>query len=87
VSQDESKLLLDVFHQGNIAFGGGTIHETGQRHRLAVTHVDENGIVQQPVFGVSSYKGKEIKRWAEKLYEQLVEESRHHHLLLIKYSN
>jgi hypothetical protein len=81
VSQDESKLLLDVFHQGDIAFGGGTIHETGQGHRLAVTHVDENG------FGVSSYKGKEIKRWAEKLYEQLVEESRHHHLLLIKYSN
>jgi hypothetical protein len=59
---------------GNIAFGGGTIHETGQRHRLSVPYVDENGIIQQPVFGVSSYKGKEIRRWAEKLYEQLVEE-------------
>lgn len=59
---------------GNIAFGGGTIHETGQRHRLSVPYVDENGIVPQPVFGVSSYKGKEIRRWAEKLYEQLVEE-------------
>jgi hypothetical protein len=84
VSQDESKLLLVVFHQGNIAFGGGTIHETGQRHRLSVPYVDENGIVQQPVFGVSSYKGKEIRRWAEKIYEQLVEESRHHHMLLMK---
>jgi hypothetical protein len=59
---------------GNIAFGCGTIHETGQRHRLSVPYVDENGIVQQPVFGVSSYEGKEIRRWAEKLYEQLVEE-------------
>lgn len=59
---------------GNIAFGRGTIHETGQRHRLSVPYVDENGIVKQPVFGVSSYKGKEIRRWAEKLYEQLAEE-------------
>jgi hypothetical protein len=59
---------------GNIAFGGGAIHETGQRHRLSIPYVDENGIVQQPVFGVSSYKGKEIRIWAEKLYEQLVEE-------------
>lgn len=62
------------YSSGNIAFGGGTIHETGQRHRLSVPYVDENGIVPQPVFGVSSYKGKEIRRWAEKLYEQLVEE-------------
>jgi hypothetical protein len=54
---------------GNIAFGGGTIYETGQRHRLSIPYVDENGIVQQPVSGVSSYKGKEIRRWAEKLYE------------------
>jgi hypothetical protein len=59
---------------GNIAFGGGAIHETGQRHRLSIPYVDENGIVQQPVFGVSSYKGKEIRIRAEKLYEQLVEE-------------
>jgi hypothetical protein len=58
----------------NIAFGGGAIHETGQRHRLVVPYVDENGIIQQPVFGISSYKGKEIRIWAEELYKQLVEE-------------
>ena len=34
---------------GNIAFGGGVIHETGQRHRLLIPYVDENGIVQQPI--------------------------------------
>jgi len=58
---------------GNIAFGGGTIQETGQRHRLSIPYVDENGIIQQPIFGVSSYGGKDIRKWAEKLYEQLVE--------------
>jgi hypothetical protein len=58
---------------GNIAFGGGAIHETGQRHRLLIPYVDENGIVQQPVFGVSSYGGKDIRKSAKKLYEQLVE--------------
>jgi len=58
----------------NIAFGGGAVHETGQRHRLLVPYVDENGIIQQPVFGTSSYKGKEIRIWAEELYKQLVEE-------------
>ena len=58
----------------NIAIGGGVIHETGQRHRLLIPYVDENGIVQQPVFGVSSYKGKDIRKWAETLYQQLVEE-------------
>ena len=56
----------------NIAFGGGAIHETGQRHRLAIPYIDENSIVQQPVFGVSSFGGKDIRIWAEKLYEQLV---------------
>jgi len=58
----------------NIAFGGGAVHETGQRHRLLVPYVDENGTIQQPVFGTSSYKGKEIRIWAEELYKQLVEE-------------
>ena len=58
---------------GNVAFGGGTIHETGQRHRLLIPYADENGIIQQPIFGISSYGGKDIRKWAEKLYEQLVE--------------
>jgi hypothetical protein len=57
---------------GNIAMGGGVIHERGQRHRLSIPYVDVNGIVQQPVFGVSSFRGKDIRKWAEKLYELLV---------------
>jgi hypothetical protein len=46
---------------GNIAFGGGAIHETGQRHRLLIPYLDENGIVQQPVFGISSFGGERYK--------------------------
>lgn len=57
---------------GNIAIGGGVIHERGQRHRLSIPYVDENGIVQRPVFGVSSFGGKDIRKWAEKIYELLV---------------
>jgi protein involved in polysaccharide export with SLBB domain len=37
--------------------------------------LDENGIVQQPVLGVISYGGKDIREWAEKLYKQLAEDS------------
>jgi hypothetical protein len=57
----------DVFPPIGILGGGHDMVKLG-------ILVDENGIVQQPVFGVSSYKGKEIRIWAEKLYEQLVEE-------------
>jgi hypothetical protein len=56
---------------GNIAMGGGVMPERGQRHRLLIPYVDENGIIQQPIFGVSSYGGKEIRKLAEKLYELL----------------
>lgn len=56
---------------GNVAIGGGVMHETGQRHRLLIPYVDENGIVQQPIFGVSSYRGKDIRKLAEKIYELL----------------
>jgi hypothetical protein len=57
---------------GSVAFGGGAIHETGQRHRLLIPYLDENGILHQPVFGISSYGGKHIRKWAETLYGQLV---------------
>jgi len=33
---------------------------------------DENGIPQEPRFGVSSFRGNAIKEWATKLYEQVV---------------
>jgi hypothetical protein len=51
--------------------GGGVIHESGKRHRLLIPYIDENRIIQQPVFGVSSFRGKEIRKLAEKLYELL----------------
>jgi hypothetical protein len=34
--------------------------------------VDENGITQEPKFGVSSFRGKAIREWSSKLYEQVV---------------
>ena len=84
MNQDESKLLVVAMSPAdNIAFGGGVIHETGQRHRLLIPYVDENGIVQQPVFGVSSYGGKDIRKWAETLYEQLVEEKQQQSLRML----
>jgi Short C-terminal domain len=36
--------------------------------------MDENGIPQEPRFGVSSFRGKAIREWAAKLYEQVVKE-------------
>jgi hypothetical protein len=56
---------MEGVSSGDIAFGGRAIHETGQRHRLLVLYVDEDGIIQQPVFGVSSYGGKNIRKWVE----------------------
>jgi len=55
----------------NIAFGGGSIHESGKEHHLVVPYVDENGIPQEPRFGVSSFRGKAIREWSSKLYEQV----------------
>ena len=51
--------------------GGGFIHEGGQRHRLVIPYVDENGIAHEPIFGVSSFKGKAIRKWTAKFYELL----------------
>ena len=56
--------------------GGGFIHESGKAHRLVVPYIDENGIPQEPRFGVSSFGGKAIREWAVKLYQQVVIEKR-----------
>lgn len=56
----------------NVAFGGGVIQEAGKKHRLLVPYIDENGILQEPVFGISSFGGKAIRKWAAELYELMV---------------
>jgi hypothetical protein len=56
----------------NVAFGGGVIQEAGKKHHLLVPYVDENGILQEPIFGISSFGGKAIRKWAAELYELMV---------------
>lgn len=59
-----------------IGFGGmlgaAFIHDEGKAHRLVIPYADENGIPQAPRFGISSFRGKTIREWAEKTYEQIV---------------
>jgi hypothetical protein len=56
-----------------LGLGGGFMHQDGKRHELVVPYIDENGIYQEPRFGVVSLSGKAIKEWAAKLYEVVVE--------------
>jgi len=56
----------------NIGLGGAFIHESGKAHRLIIPYTDENGIAQQPIFGVSSMGGKAIRQWATELYKLIV---------------
>ncbi len=53
--------------------GSGVLHQEGKRHELVVPYIDENGIPQEPRFGVSSFSGKAIKQWAARLYEVIVD--------------
>lgn len=52
------------------------INESGKSHRLVVPYTDENGIPQEPRFGISSFRGKAIREWAAKLYRQVVDEKK-----------
>lgn len=51
--------------------GGGTINDSGKSHHLVIAYIDENGIPQAPRFGLPSFRGKAIREWASKLYEQV----------------
>src|SRR5919106_517914 len=62
--------------QGDIAMGGGFIHESGKAHRLVIPYIDQNGIPQEPRFGISSLGGKAIREWSAKFYERVVETKR-----------
>jgi len=52
------------------------IHESGKSHRIVVPYMDENGIPQEPRFGVSSFQRKAIRELAVKLYQQVASEKR-----------
>ena len=52
--------------------GGGTMHDEGKAHHIVIPYIDENMIPQEPRFGVSSFGGKKIREWSEKIYEQIV---------------
>jgi len=53
-------------------FGSGTIHDEGKAHHIVIPYMDENGIRQEPRFGISSFGGKAIREWSQKVYEQIV---------------
>jgi hypothetical protein len=61
---------------GDIGIGSGMIYGSGRAHHVLVPYVDENGIPQAPRFGLSSYKGEAIRKFAAELYQQVVIEKR-----------
>jgi hypothetical protein len=52
------------------------LYDSGKAHHIAIPYIDENGIQQAPRFGISSFRGKAIREWAVKLYQQVVNEKR-----------
>jgi hypothetical protein len=61
------------------AIGSAFINESGKRHRLVIPYVDENGIKQAPIFGVSSLKGDLIRLLAANIYEMIVKSIKTNH--------
>jgi len=57
---------------GLAGYSGGTVHDQGKAHHIVISYVDENDIPQEPRFGISSYKGQEIRKWSETIYSQIV---------------
>lgn len=61
---------------GAAAYSGGSIHDEGKAHHFVIPYIDENGILQEPRFGISSLGGKAIREWSEKVYAQIVKVKR-----------
>jgi hypothetical protein len=61
---------------GDVGIGSGILYDSGKAHHIAIPYTDENGIPQLPRFGISSFRGKAIREWAVKLYQQVVNEKR-----------
>lgn len=59
--------------ESGAAIGGGAIHDAGKAHHILIPYVDENGIPQEPRFGISSLGGKAIREWSSKIYELIVQ--------------
>lgn len=57
---------------GAAGIASGTVHDEGKAHHIVIPYVDENGIPQKPRFGISSFGGKAIREWSEKVYQQIV---------------
>jgi hypothetical protein len=55
---------------------GGLFGYEGKANRLSVPYIDEYGLLQKPVFGISSFGGKEIRKWSHELYKRVLEEKR-----------
>jgi len=64
----------------NVGMGSGVIHESGKEHHIVVPYIDENGVSQEPRFGVSSWGGKAIREWATELYNRIVEVKSKHQI-------
>ncbi len=55
---------------------GGLFGYEGKANRLSVPYIDEYGVLQKPVFGISSFGGKAIRKWSHEFYRRVLEEKR-----------
>lgn len=55
-----------------IGLGSGVMRSKGKAHHIVIPYTDENGVFQQPRFGISSFGGKAIRIWSQKVYEQII---------------
>jgi hypothetical protein len=74
ISEESRRKNIVMGGVGNddVMIAGGSINESGKRHRLVIPFVDENGINQSPVFGISSLSGNAIREWASKFYQAVI---------------
>jgi hypothetical protein len=77
-SRRRDVLLGGGLSDDSYGLGGGFIHESGKRHRLIIPYIDENGVKQVPIFGISSLRGDLIKIWASNIYQVFVKNMKVH---------
>ena len=52
---------------------GNLFSYEGKGNRLSIPYIDDYGIFQKPVFGISSFGGKEIRKWSHELYKHILD--------------